>query len=328
MTAFDKAGQIPTVYGFSLGVQRELPAQIGLDVSYVGNRARHLQYQYNLNALPVGAQVGAANPQPFYANFMGYSNINFTKYDTNSQYDALQIKATRRFHRDLTLTADYVYSKTMDIQDTDNGSLNGNNSITDPFNIQRDWSPASFDRTHVVNINYVYTLPGLHKTGALKWVTDGWEVAGITKFWSGTPLDVKSNNANPGNFIGFGRPDLGSGSVYLDHSDNKSWLNPAVFIAPQPGTVGTIQRNSFRGPGVNNWDISLFKNFNFTESIRLQLRLETFNTFNHTQPATINTTFNSPSAGLPPSHGTVGSSGQITGYRDPRNVQLGVKLYF
>jgi hypothetical protein len=329
LNAFDKAGQIPTVYGYSLSVQRELPWQTGLEVAYVGNQGRHLQYQYNLEATPVGSVLSLGGlPQPAFAPFKGYTNINFTKYDTSSSYNALQVKATRRFHRDVTLTADYVYSRAMDIQDTDSGSLNGN-PLTDPFNPQNDWSPASYDRTHVFNLNYVYTLPEFRSSGSfMRFVAGGWEIGGITKFWSGTPLDIKSSNANPGNFVGFGRPDLATGSVYLDHSDKKSWLNPALFIAPQPGTVGDIKRNAFRGPGINNWDISLFKNINFTEHVRLQLRLETFNTFNHTQPATINTTFNSPGVGLPPSSGTVGNSGQVTGYRDARNVQLGVKLYF
>jgi hypothetical protein len=334
LNAFDKAGQIPTVYGYSLSVQRELPWQTGLEVAYVGNQGRHLQYQYNLEATPVGSVLSLGGlPQPAFAPFKGYTNINFTKYDTNSSYNALQVKATRRFHKDLTLTADYVYSKAMDIEDCDNGNgcLAGNagNGLTDPFNPKLDWAASGFDRTHVFNFNYVYTLPEFRNSGSfMRYVAGGWEISGITKFWSGVPLDVKSNNGNPGNFVGVARPDLGSGDAYLDHSDKKSWLNPAVFIAPQPGTVGDIRRNAFRGPGINNWDISLFKNINFTEHVRLQLRLETFNTFNHTQPATINTTFSSPGVGLPPSPGTVGNSGEVTGYRDARNVQLGVKLYF
>jgi Carboxypeptidase regulatory-like domain/TonB-dependent Receptor Plug Domain len=340
LNAFDKAGQIPTTYSYSLGIQRQLPGQIGLEVAYVGNLGRHLQYQYNLQALPIGCNAlpdgstscGPSNPNTFYANYPGYSNINYTKYDTNSEYNSLQVKATRRFSRSLTMTADYVYSKAYDIQDNDNGNINatngGGNATTDPLHPQTDWALAGFDRRNVFNLNWTYDLPSFaNSSGALKYIAGGWEIGGVTKFWSGPPLDP-TMSGNAGNFVGVVRADAGTGSPYGNKSDNVHWLNPNYFLRPADGTVGNIKRNAFTGPGVNNWDISLFKNFNFTESVRLQLRLETYNTFNHTQPAAINTGFSSNTIGQAPSASTVGNSGQVTGYRDPRNVQLGVKLYF
>jgi hypothetical protein len=332
LNAFDKAGQIPVTYGYSFGVQRELPGQIGLEVAYVGNQARHLQYQYNLQALPVGTRTDLAGlSQPFYAVYKGYSNINYTKYGANSSYNGLQVKAIRRFHRDLTLTADYTFSKTIDLEDNDNGNSginadSGAPGLTDPYNIKRDYAPAGFDRRHVFNFNYVYALPELRKDGALKYVFGGWEVSGITRFWSGAPLDPVING-NAGNFVGVVRPDLVSGaSPYL--KSGGYWLNPKAFARPNDGSVGNIKRNAFRGAGINNWDVSLFKNLNFTENVHLQLRLESFNVFNHTQPANIHATFNSSTAGQPASAGTLGSSGKIANYRDPRNVQLGIKLLF
>jgi hypothetical protein len=339
INAFDKAGQIPTTYGYSLGIQREMPGQVGLEVAYVGNMGRHLQYQYNLNALPVGSQISPVNPQPFYSPFMGYSTINYTKYDTNSSYNSMQIKALRRFHRDLVLTADYVWSKAMDIEDTDNGNINatngGGNLLTDPYNPHLDWAPAGYDRTNVFNLNYIYTIP-YHGSGFKKYVLGGWEYGGIWKWWSGVPLDVRMNNGpsgsytgNAGNFVGVVRPDLVPGvSPYLGRN-NFTWLNPAAFVAPQPGTVGDIRRNSFRSPGINNWDMSLFKNVNFTERVYLQLRLETYNIFNHTQPNNVNVNFASTGPGAAANLSTGGATpGVVNGYRDARNVQLGIKLYF
>ena len=156
----------------------------------------------------------------------------------------------------------------------------------------------------------------------MKYVLGGWQISGITRFWSGTPINVYMGGCsncyvgNAGNFVGLVRPDRGSGSPYLSQSDHVHWLNPAAFVAPVEGTVGNIGRNAFRGPGINNWDMSLFKNINFTESRYVQLRLETFNTFNHTNWANIG--------------GTLGSStfGQVTAARDPRIAQLALKLYF
>jgi hypothetical protein len=338
LNAFDKAGQIPTTYGYTLSVQRELPGQTGLEVAYVGNLGRHLQYQYNLEQLPIGSVLSPTNPQPFYSPFKGYTFINFTKYDSSSSYNSVQAKLTRRFRRDLTVTADYVYSKAMDIEDNDNGNINatngGGNGLTDPFNPHRDWARAGYDRTHVFNLNYIYNLPEFRSSGRfMRLVAGGWEIGGIWKWWSGPPLDVVDSKGNPGSFgtLSGGnsvRPDLGSGNPYLDHGDKIHWLNPAVFIAPQPGSVGNIRRNAFTGPGINNWDMSLFKNLNFNERVRLQLRLETYNTFNHTQPNSVNTTFTSNAFGSPADPSQFGQSGQINGYRDARNVQLGVKLYF
>jgi hypothetical protein len=342
LNAFDKAGQIPTIYGYSAGIQRQLPWQTALDVAYVGNMGRHLQYQYNLNALPVGCNplvdgstsCGPKNPNTFYAPFIGYSNVNYTKYDSNSEYNSLQVKLTRRFRRDVLLTADYVYSKAMDIEDNDNGNINatngGGNGLTDPYNPQRDWARAGYDRTHVFNLNFVYTLPTFrNSSAAMRMLAGGWEFGTIWKYWSGPPLDV-TMNGNAGNFVGVVRPDRGSGSPYADNSDHVHWLNPQYFERPADGTVGNILRNAFNGPGINNWDMSLFKDFHFTESAYLQLRLETYNTFNHTPPAAINLGFNSGSnsPGSTPTASTVGNSGQVTGYRDPRNVQLGAKFYF
>ncbi len=344
LNAFDKKGQIPTTYGYSLGVQRELPWRMGLEVTYTGNMARHLQYQYNLQATPVGSwTTPPPGGLPFIAAYRGYNNINFTKYDASSSYNALQVKVTRRFSSNLTMTADYTHSSCMDISDSDTPgadpgvpSSNQGGALTDPFHPGLDWAHCGWDRANVFNFNYVYSLPSFRSSGFMKYVLGGWQISGITRFWSGTPLNVYMSgsdtyNGNPGNFVGLARPDRGSGSAYLSHGNHVLWLDPAAFVAPAVGTVGDIRRNAFRGPGINNWDMSLFKNINFTERTYLQLRLESFNTFNHVQPASVNTTFTAPGEGQPvDGHATPqgANSGNVNGYRNPRNVQLGIKLYF
>ena len=227
----------------------------------------------------------------------------------------------------------------MDITDSDTpgadpgvpgGSQGG--ALTDPFNPKLDWAVAGWDRTNVFNVNYVYTLPDFHATGAMRYLLGGWQVSGITRFWSGTPINVymggSDYNGNPGNFIGLARPDFAGGSAYLSNSDKIHWLNPGAFVAPAVGTVGNVRRNTFRGPGINNWDISLFKNINFTERTYLQLRLESFNTFNHTQPAIINNNFTATGPGQPVELNNPSGAGNVGVYRNPRNVQLGIKFYF
>jgi len=131
---------------------------------------------------------------------------------------------------------------------------------------------------------------------------------------------------NAGNFVGLVRPDLVGGSVYLSHGDNVHWLNPAAFVAPALGTVGTVRRNSFRGPGINNWDMTLIKRIplggDATRNIRL--RVEAYNVFNHTQFNAINTAARFDGAG-----NQINSQfGQAIGARQPRVLQLGATLSF
>jgi Carboxypeptidase regulatory-like domain/TonB-dependent Receptor Plug Domain len=338
LNAFDKRGQIPTTYGYSLEVQRELPWRMGFTAGYTGNVARHLQYQYNLQALPVGTASVLTTPLVQGATYKGYGNVNFTKYDANSSFNALQLKLIRRFSNSLTLTADYTWSKCMDITDSDTPgadpgvpSANQGGPLTDPFHPHLDWAPCGWDRASVFNVNYVYSLPQFRSAGFLKYLVGGWQVSGITRFWSGTPINIYMGGCsscytgNAENYVNLVRPDRGTGSPYAA-KNHFTWLNPGAFVAPPLGTVGDVRRNAFRGPGINNWDMSLFKNINFSESRYLQLRLETFNTFNHVQPSGVNNTFGAASAGQPTT--TISNTGDVNAYRDPRNVQLGVKLYF
>ena len=110
------------------------------------------------------------------------------------------------------------------------------------------------------------------------------------------------------------------------------FFDPLLFSSPIPNTTGTTSRDQFREPGINNWNISVYKTFLFNERARLQLRLDTFNTFNHTQFATVVNSINSQDnngAGLTSgASGTVGNSGSVSSTYDPRNLQLAAKFFF
>jgi hypothetical protein len=248
----------------------------------------------------------------------------------------LQVQLTRRFTRDVFISANYTWSRAMDQVDDDT------NPIPNAFNRRGEYAPAGFDREHTFTVDYVYTLPTLtNRNSFIKYTLGGWEVTGITRFWSGNPFTVLSTSSNPGNLDGgtygqFNVAGTSYGGVRANYvggqviPDNKTWqqyFNPAAFARPLDGTMGNLGRNVFRGPDINQWDISLFKNINITENVRFQLRLETFNTFNHTQFAGINTTLslNTPGQVAPP---VAGSTGQVNSTRDPRNVQISAKFYF
>jgi Carboxypeptidase regulatory-like domain/TonB-dependent Receptor Plug Domain len=354
INAFDQKGKIPTTYGYNLGLQQQLPHEFGFEIVYVGNLGRHQMFAEQLEQLPLGTTIrtpvlaNANNVVAAIVPYLGYNSINWTLFGANSSYNGLQTRIQRRFHNNLTLNADYTWSKAINLSDTDNSF----NDIPDNTQLKRFYGPAGFDRQNVFNFNYVYNLPDFRGHNTLvRYLAGGWEWTGIVRFWSGPPLDVTSNG-NLGNALGGTiRPDYVAGvPIYTSHTHNVSsganpqWFNPGAFARPADGSFGDVGRNSaLRGPGINNWDMSLFKNTNFTERVKLQLRFEYFNVFNHTQwdSAKINGTgavngsggsgngiLSAPTAGQSFGGPNAGSSGQITNTRDPRILQLGGKLSF
>lgn len=327
-----KDGHIPTTYSWSVGVQHELPWKIGLDASYVGNQGRHLQYQYDLNQLPVGTTAGpnSSCPNPTCTwvaalPYLGYSNVIFTNYGANSEYNALQIRATRRFSKTLTLGTDYTYSKNRDLADGDYLT-----AIRDRFHPKLDYGPSGWDFRNAFNLNYVYDFPTFsNKNAFLKLLLGGWESSGVIRAWGGSPFSLYCGGSSGTYSSSAPFCDYLGGPVY-NKSSTLGWINPAAFGpagGSLGGSIGNTTRNEFRGPGYQNWNLSLFKNFDFSENRRLQLRLETFNTFNHVQFG--GNTSGDPTqsnAGLNNNPGAY--FGMLGGTRDPRQVQLGAKFYF
>jgi len=157
-----------------------------------------------------------------------------------------------------------------------------------------------------------------HATNAfVRTVAGGWEVSGIITIESGQPINITQTGNQGGNGVGGNnRPNV-NGSIKTPHTV-KDWVDASAFSTPAMGQWGNLGYDAVRGPGRDNWNLSLFKNFVFSEArgSQLELRLETFNTFNHTQ-------FNQVSTGF-------GSSnfGQVTSAFPGRIVQLGGKISF
>jgi hypothetical protein len=316
-----KDGKVPTVYSFSLGVQRELGSDTTIDLAYVGTFSRHLVTSRDINAVPYGlaftpaAQdpncidnngqpvfpggvVPSVQPglQPQYAaagynfngfcafgfnNFTsaylvpykGYGQISYLEFSGTSNYNSLQASVQRRFSKSVTFGAVYTWSKALATANTDQDSQ-------DTFNPRLDYRATSWDRTHVFAANYVYDLPGVTKHfGGPKWlsyVTDNYQLSGITQFMTGTPVDLNSNFSFPPGSL-TGSDQYGAIPFYYSLNKSGNLLVPAVG----PPVRGT--RDTLRNGGMQNWDMSLFKNIPLgkNESRSLQLRLEAFNAFNH-----------------------------------------------
>jgi Carboxypeptidase regulatory-like domain/TonB-dependent Receptor Plug Domain len=344
----DRAGQIPTTYGYNLGIQQELPYKLVFDMGYVGNASRHQMYNQQMEQLPLGYTTSTNilstvnNVSAAILPYKGYNTIFFNRFGASSAYNALQVKVSRRFSDKLTFNADYTWAKVMDLDDVDNDQ----NAFPDYTQLKKFYAPAGFDRRNAFNFQYVYNLPDFKGSNKFIQLTaGGWAWSGVTTFWGGSPCLannsptsdscdlISSGNLGNGGF-GHIRPDYIGGKILTSHSHNVAagqfphWYNPAVFASPLNGSFGNFRRNTIYGPGVDNWNMSLLKNLNFTENMRLQLRFEAFNVFNHTQWGTINNNLSAPTPGTPFSGANAGASGQITSARDPRQLQIGGKFYF
>jgi hypothetical protein len=329
LSAFDPAGQIPTIYSWSLGVQHEIGSRVSLDVSYVGNMGRHLQYRRDLNQLPLGTtlQPGVLQSVNGTVNalrpYRGFTSVNFTEFGGVSNYNALQARLSRRFAKGFTGNFNYTWSKAMSDADTD-----GEN-IGYFLDRRRQYARAGFDRLHIATMDFVYELPQFARNnGFAKVVVNGWQVNGIARFWTGPPATITAGG-NLGTLGGGQRADFIGGGVFPAEKSRRTYFNFANFARPAEGNLGNLGRNTLRLPGINEWDLSLFKNFRIREGMSLQFRFETFNSFNHTQWSGVNT-------GLPgvlqpgqtPNDATRGSFGEVNSTRDPRNIQFGMKFLF
>jgi hypothetical protein len=327
--------KLPVVYQYSAGIQRSLASRTVLSVMYVGNQSRQQNYYTetnlpdpsNLPGLINGTIAGGYNAV---APFQGFGSIKMSYDGANAHYNGLQMDLNSQIKRDLSLRLFYTLSRGYDPSNQTNGGGGGGDlvSVSNPYAGWRyDWGPGGYDRLNNFSANFIYDLPFLrHASNAfVRTVAGGWEVSGIITIESGQPINITLNGGQGGNGVGGNnRPDL-VGKVSYPHTQAQ-WFNPGsasspVFAAPTVGAWGGLGYDALRGPGRDNWNLSLFKNFVFSEArgSQFELRLETFNTFNHTQWNQVSTGFDS---------GYNNNFGQVTSAFPGRIIQLGGKISF
>jgi hypothetical protein len=343
-----KAYKQPASYQWSLGVQRSLSSKTVLSVAYVGNTNRFQsdRTEYNLPdqaaLIPIINGVGGANyntaaglPYP------GFHSVRLSTNEANSHYHGLQLDVTSQVGHDLFLRAFYTYSKAID---PGNGSTAGSSGGTGGQDLQNvsnpylgwryDVGPSGFDRTHIAVANFIYDIPVFRHSSSrlVKSTIGGWQVSGIITMESGLPLNIGISGAQGSNALpnATNRPDLVSKISYsqtvLAGQQKIQYINPGSFALPAIGAFGDLGHNVARAPGRDNWNLSLFKSFVFNEErgSRLELRVETFNIWNHTQFNQVSTNIS-----FDKTTGLVNNNfGQFTSAFDPRVLQLGIKLYF
>jgi hypothetical protein len=318
----------PVSYQWSVGVQHAIGTRSVFSISYVGNIGRHQNDYRNINLFnPAFIPEVAGAPGTTAINYNvapgllypGFNSIKQSENEANTHYNGLQMDLNSQLSHDLTLHAIYTVSHAVD--PTTGGNGGGDlGTVSNPYaGWQYDAGSSGYDRLNVGLVDFIYDIPVFRHSESrlLKTVVGGWTVSGIVTMESGLPININVSGWQNGNGVGGNnRPNL-TGTLTTPHTVNE-WFSPGAFSFPAPGAFGTLPHNDLRGPGRDNWNLSLFKRFNLWESrgSYLELRLETFNTWNHTQ---FNGTDN-----------TLGDSrfGQVTSAFDPRILQLGGKIYF
>ena len=304
----------PYFQRWSLGVQRELPGNWLVDVSYVGSKGTRLFAAEDLNPLvPAALRITPTTTTPIpasrlsgrYDNLQGQRNIRTNAGDSN--YHSGQLNVTRRFSRGLAVTGAYTWSKLID-NGSDIFGVGGTNAqamsaVPSIFGgLGRERAVSMFDRTHRSSITYVYDLPFLREQkGVVGRVIGGWQLTGVLTFETGVPLNVTNGqdadsiggNLDRPDFNPNGRknsraiPNAASATGYVDPDNNNAPIarSDAMFIgiAANSGRTGNLGRNTLRTPGINNWDMNLSKKVAITERLKLNFRAEFFNLLNHPQ---------------------------------------------
>jgi hypothetical protein len=247
----------------------------------------------------------------------------------NSHYNSLQMSLTGKIHRDLHLQVAYTAARAYD-ETTSTGSGGDLENATNPYvGPSYDYGPSVYNRNNVFFANFVYDLPFFRDSNHLtKAVLGGWELAAIVTAESGAPINVTLSGASASSIIGNSgdRPNL-TGSISYPKTAAQWFTGNFSGPACASGSdcYGNTGFDAVTGPGRQNWDLSLLKNFAFSERFRMEFRVEAFNVWNHPQ-FEANSDVGGIANGFNPS--SPGNFGAITQAYDPRELQLGLKLIF
>ncbi|HEY9504155.1 MAG TPA: carboxypeptidase regulatory-like domain-containing protein [Pyrinomonadaceae bacterium] len=330
------SNEIPRVANMSLTIEKRLPGNNILSVAYVGTQGRHLPQQRSINIIPLGTlthgtlAAGSANPSDLsvpinrvaidggvlrgFRPFSAYNTVGVYQFTGTSTYHSMQATLSHQSGKNLQYFLTYTFAKglgTVATNETDGSAW------ADPIDTRgRSWGILPFDRTHVFNASYNYTLPKLARGSFDNWFTrgalNGWQMSGITTFQTGTPIRLRfSGDINSaGQAVAWFGSDAFNvqgqsvGAVTPVYAANpkvdggggvgdKLFNLDALKIPSFPNTGPSQPPFYLRTPSRSNFDVSFFKNFNFSESKKFQFRAGFFNIFNQAYPTQI-----SPTGGL------------------------------
>ncbi|HEY3443367.1 MAG TPA: TonB-dependent receptor [Paludibaculum sp.] len=315
----DPNNRSPYSQQWNMFVQRQLMNDVTLDVGYVGsanrNQVGYVGWNNALTPAPAGTPV---DPRRRFASSGFTGNLDGGSNVFASEYNALEVKVTKRFSKGISILGNYTWAKVMD----DQSSL-PEAKYQDMFNRRADWSPASYDLRHAFKVGYVYDLPfgkGRAYGGSWNGFTDallgGWALEGIVQVQTGRPVNITTgqDTAHTGKYIG--RADVIANPILpMEQRSIYKWFNTAAFKMPV-NAYGNSGANTVRADGKVGADVSVAKKFRFTEKQALEFRTEFYNL-----PNVIN--FNTPNTNL-----SSADFGKITGAGSARQIQFALRYAF
>jgi hypothetical protein len=297
---------------WNVTVEREALRNLGLRVSYVGNRTTHLPWYNREVNVPREQAPGSIQPRRPY---QPWSSVLVLSGGGESRLHQLQVEVVKRYSGGLSFQAEYSWTRSRDNVPIVGGPQN-------PYDDDAEWGASDGVRRHIFTFACSYELPfGPGKplanvSGLLGRIVGGWEVAGITYVRSGLPFSVVFTSTQPGWFSG--RADLvGDPNLPRSERSKDRWFDPGAFAVPAPFTYGNSPRNLLFGPGEVVIDLSVLKNVKIGDRATVQLRAEFFNLPNRTN-------FLGPAANI----SVPSTVGRIFGAGDPRQIQFAAKVLF
>ena len=334
--------QMPRTVSYSFGVQQNVGFGTVLDVSYVGNFARHLLWVHNLNEIPIGAHFNTANQDPaekkgtplpdnFLRPFLGWGNLYYEEFAATSNYNSLQVSLNHRLAKGLMIAGSYTFSKALGEANAETSSVS---SYFPPRS--RNYGPLSYDRQHVMTLSYSYDFPRLDKTTAARKaagaLVNDWTLSGIVFYSTGSPVlpsfsytpttDV-TGSSEGARITVLCNPNDMSGQTWSIYNTYKT----SCFGPTPVGQFGNAGVGIMQNPAYVNWDTSLGKKIpvGLGEKRSLSLRFESYNTFNHTEFSSIGTSFRFRLSNGAQTSTTVG---QYTGTRAARILSMALRFSF
>ncbi len=296
---------------WNFNIQQEMPFDIILTAAYIGSKSTALPMVLDVNVRPARSS-GLPNVRP-HSDFRAIREYQSRAF---GNYNAFQFTVNKRMSRGFTVLAHYTWSKTIDIFAT--------NNQFNPQNLQdlaAEKGLANFHHAHRTVASFVWDLPSPFQSGIGKWIINGWQSNGIFSAQTGDPVNIRHGRDIAGTTIGGGqRPNLvgnpSPGGNRQAIINGATWYNVDAYALPAAGFFGNSGRNTIITPGDWNLDFGLFKNFEVTERVKVQYRLEMFNAMNH--------------ANLTNPQGTItsGSAGEIQTLTGPRIMQMGLRVTF
>jgi Carboxypeptidase regulatory-like domain len=305
-------------HNFNVNVQRQFGSNYMMEAAYSGSRTRNSAIKTDLNQAPPIVGVSDQNINRPYASVSpALRTVGALSSTGYLEYNGLLIKFQRRSANHFSFLNSYTFGRAIDLASDNDGTV----TLTNIFNPEYNRGPADYDVTHTFSSNWIYELPW-----AAQRAYGGWQLSGILYLRSGLPITITQSQSMLSTGITNNRPNTICDPAQSNPTIDK-WFNTSCFqqVADPTGTFGSTGRNTVRGPGDFNVDLSVIKNTKIGP-VGSELRLEVFNVLNRPQFANPNgqlgnAAFGTISAMLAsPSCALCGTT--------ERQMQLAVKLKF